>query len=81
MLDLFDEGETRVGGAALRLRQAELAPYEVRAAHDRNHLVEGDPAAHAPTAEAAVRGEDQPLDRDVLQGFLISAATCSGRST
>src|SRR5207244_2831658 len=59
--------ETRVGSGNLDLRQAQRMPNNVGAAHDRNHLVESVDAAHALPAEAAVRAQNQPLRRDVLQ--------------
>ncbi len=40
---------------------------DVRAAHDGDHLVEGDAPAHALAAETAIARQDQPLRRDVLQ--------------
>src|SRR5204863_8317218 len=43
----FDHRVPRLRGEALRLRQLQLAPHEVRAEHDRHHLVERVAPAHA----------------------------------
>ncbi len=40
------------------------AADDVRAAHQRHHLVKGVHPAHALPAEAAIAAEDQPLRRD-----------------
>src|SRR4051812_4316584 len=49
------------------LRQAELAAHDVRAEHDRHHLVKGVPAAHALAPHAAIGREHQPFRRNVLE--------------
>src|SRR5512145_1769866 len=59
------EGPAGVGGGDLDLRQLQLAPDDVRAEVDGDGLVEGDTAGQSLAAEAAVAGEDQPLDRHV----------------
>src|SRR5690349_8699452 len=66
-LVLLDEPVSRIRRQARRLRQAKLLADDVRAADDGDHLVEGDPPAHAFTAEAAVARDGQPLERDVFE--------------
>src|SRR5919204_479943 len=63
----LNHGVARLGRQAGRFAQPEFAPREVRAEHDRYHLVEGMAPAHALASHAAVRREDQPLRRDVLE--------------
>ena len=53
-LDVLDEREAVVGGEASGLGQAELAPNDIRAEHDRDHLVERVAPAHALAAHAAI---------------------------
>ena len=75
--------------SALGHRQAQLLLHDVRALHQRHHLVERVPPAHALAPHAAVRRQHQPLGRDHLQRLresdpplpsAIPPAACDGRS-
>jgi hypothetical protein len=57
------------GGEAVGFGKAELLAHDVRAEHHRHHLVCDMATAHALAAHPAVRRDDQPLRRDVLQRF------------
>src|SRR5205085_7216349 len=63
----LNHGISRLRRQAGRLGEAELAAYEVRAEHDRDHLVERVAPAHALAAHAAVRRKHQALGRNVCE--------------
>src|SRR5262249_42392654 len=73
------EPEARVGGAHVRLGQAELAAHDVGALDQRDALVVRDAPAQPLAPEAAVGRDHQPLGRDVLERLLDQARHVLGR--
>src|ERR1700722_15894206 len=67
-LSLMKNAEPRIGCADRRLGQPKLALDDVRATHDRHHLVERMQPAHSLPTEAAIGRDDQPVSIDVFQG-------------
>src|SRR5688500_16962959 len=73
------EPELGVAGPDAGLGQAQLAPDDVGALHERDALVVGDPPAQTLAAESAVGGDDQPLGRDVLERLADEPGDVFGR--
>src|SRR4029079_18870894 len=63
-----DQRVSTIGRKTFGLRQTELLTHDVGAEHHRHDLVVGVPPAHAFAAHAAIGGQNQALDGDVLEG-------------
>ena len=73
------EPQAGIGGTHAGFRDAQLAPHDVGALHERHALVVRDAPAQPLAAEATIRGDDQPLGGDVLESAADQTGDVLGR--